>query len=235
MSGCAIRLRMFALRAVRQTGHHASQRRAYAAIDAINEGSRAAPVVTPPWSRRFELEDEDEQVAVGPARRTVCIRMPKALAGGMVDAFAIIRAIERKFGRIREYRFLRVCAVEWFSKYSLLKRHQDGEVSSEYQMLCWAAFHSVDSMSLVPEKGITMNVPAATQDATIPEGGPGLKDLQGLLDPKDVDSSSPSTFSTEDPSKQPRLIEINVQRAGVYTLTLSHLATLLCAHNVDSK
>ncbi|KIK36342.1 hypothetical protein CY34DRAFT_60891, partial [Suillus luteus UH-Slu-Lm8-n1] len=114
----------------------------------------------------------------------------------MVDAFAIIRAIERKFGRIREYRFLR-----------------DGEVSSEYQMLCWAAFHSVDSMSLVPEKGITMNVPAATQDATIPEGGPGLKDLQGLLDPKDVDSSSPSTYSTEDPSKQPRLIEINVQRA----------------------
>ncbi|KAG1760601.1 hypothetical protein EDD22DRAFT_900537 [Suillus occidentalis] len=187
---------MFALRAVRQTGHHASQRRAYAAIDAINEGIRVAPVVTPPWSRRFELEDEDEQVSVGPARRTVCIRMPKALAGGMVDAFAIIRAIERKFGRIREYRFLR-----------------DGEVSSEYQMLCWAAFQSEDSMSLVPEKGITLNVPAATQDPTIPEGGPGLKDLQGLLDPKDVDSSSPSTFSAEDPSKQPRLIEINVQRA----------------------
>lgn len=187
---------MFALRAGRQTGHHASQRRAYATIDAINEGSRVAPVVTPPWSRRFELQDEDEEVAVGPARRTVCIRMPKALAGGMVDAFAIIRGIERKFGRIREYRFLR-----------------DGEVSSEYQMLCWAAFQSEDSISLVPEKGITMNVLAATQDPTIPEGGPGLKDLQGLLDPKDVDSSSLSTYSAEDPSKQPRLIEINVRRA----------------------
>jgi hypothetical protein len=102
-------------------------------------------------------------------------------------------------------------------------------------MLCWAAFQSEDSISLVPEKGITMNVLAATQDPTIPEGGPGLKDLQGLLDPKDVDSSSLSTYSAEDPSKQPRLIEINVRRACVYTLTLSHLATMLCAHNVDSE
>lgn len=68
-------------------------------------------------------------------------------------------------------------------------------------------------MSLVPEKGITMNVPAATQDPTIPEGGPGLKHLQGLFDAKDVDSSSPSTYSAEDPSKRPRLIELSIQRA----------------------
>jgi hypothetical protein len=90
-------------------------------------------------------------------------------------------------------------------------------------------------MNLIPEKGITMNVPAATQDPTIPEGGPGLKDLQGLFDAKDIDSSSPSTYSAEDPSKQPRLIELSIQRAGVYTLTLLHLATMLYAHNVDSQ
>lgn len=188
---------MFALRVGRQTGHHAFQRRAYATVDTVKEGKHVASTVTPPWSRRFKLQDEDEEDTVGPARRTVCIRMSRTLAGGMVDAFAVVRGVERKFGRIREYRFIR-----------------DGEVNSEYQMLCWAAFQSEDSMSLVPEKGIIMNVPAATQDPTIPQGGPGLEHLQGLFDMKDVDSSSPPTYSAEDPSAQPRMIELNVQRAA---------------------
>ncbi|KAG1860841.1 hypothetical protein F4604DRAFT_1130581 [Suillus subluteus] len=187
---------MFALKAGRQTSHHAFQRRAYATVDAVKEGKHVA-TVTPPWSRRFELHDEDEKDTVGPARRTVCIRMSRTLAGGMVDAFAVVRGVERKFGRIREYRFIR-----------------DGEVNSEYQMLCWAAFQSEDSMSLIPEKGIIMNVPAATQDPTIPEGGPGLEHLQGLFDVKDVDSSSPPTYSAEGSSTHPRLIELNVQRAA---------------------
>ncbi|KAG2153277.1 hypothetical protein DEU56DRAFT_849283 [Suillus clintonianus] len=188
---------MFALRAGRQTGHHAPQRRAYAAVDTVREGKHIASTTTPPWSRRFDLQDVDEEDVVGPARRTVCIRMSKTLAGGMVDAFAVVRGVERKFGRIREYRFIR-----------------DGEVDSEYQMLCWAAFQSEDSMNLIPEKGIDMSVPAATQDPTIPEGGPGLQHLRGLLDPKDVNSSGPSTYSAEGPSTQPRLIELNVQRAA---------------------
>ncbi|KAG1854172.1 hypothetical protein DFJ58DRAFT_788489 [Suillus subalutaceus] len=192
---------MFALKAGRQTSHHAFQRRAYATVDAVKEGKHVA-TVTPPWSRRFELHDEDEKDTVGPARRTVCIRMSRTLAGGMVDAFAVVRGVERKFGRIREYRFIR-----------------DGEVNSEYQMLCWAAFQSEDSMSLIPEKGIIMNVPAATQDPTIPEGGPGLEHLQGLFDVKDVNSSSPPTYSAEGSSTQPRLIELNVQRAVTYVST----------------
>jgi hypothetical protein len=108
-------------------------------------------------------------------------------------------------------------------------------VSSEYQMLCWASFQSEDSMNLIPEKGITMNVPAATRDPTIPEGGPGLEHLRGLFDMKDVDSSSFPTYSAEGPSTQPRMIELNVQRAGVYASILSHFATTLCAHDVDSK
>lgn len=114
---------MFVLRTGRQTSHHAFQRRAYATIDTVKEGKRVASTVTPPWSRRFELQDRDEDDNVGPARRTVCIRTSRLLAGGMVDAFAVIRGMERKFGRIREYRFIRVCAIEWFSHFSLLKRH----------------------------------------------------------------------------------------------------------------
>ncbi|KAG2069656.1 hypothetical protein BDR04DRAFT_1101304 [Suillus decipiens] len=188
---------MFVLRAGRQTSHHAFQRRAYTAVDTDKEGKRVASVVTPPWSRRFHLEDEDEEDTVSSARRTVAIRATKRLAGGMVDAFAVIRGVERKFGRIREYRFIR-----------------DGEVTSDYQTLCWAAFQSEDSMNFIPVDGITINVPAATQDPTIPEGGPGLAHLQGLFDAKDVDSSSPPTYSAEGPSTQPRLIELTVKRAA---------------------
>ncbi|KAG0702869.1 hypothetical protein DFH29DRAFT_919376 [Suillus ampliporus] len=189
---------MFALRAGRQTGHHALQWRAYATVDTIKDGNHAdSRTVTPPWSRQFQLQDKDEEDVVGPARRTVRIRMSKPLAGGMVDAFAVIRGVERKFGRIREYQFIR-----------------DGEVGSEYQMLCWAAFQSEDSMSLISEKGINMSVPAATQDPTIPEGGPGLEHLQGLFDAKDVDSPGSSIDSAEGPSTKPRVIELNVQRAA---------------------
>ncbi|KAG1739127.1 uncharacterized protein EDB91DRAFT_1248886 [Suillus paluster] len=187
---------MFTLRVGRQTGYHALQWRAYATVDTVKEGNYAASTVTPPWSRRFQLQDGDEE-DVGPARRTVCIRMSRPLAGGMVDAFAVIRGVERKLGRIREYRFMR-----------------DGEVDSEYQMLCWAAFHSEDSMSLIPDKGIIMSVPAVTQDPTIPEGGPGLEHLQGLFDAKDVDSPSPSIDFAEGPSTKQRVIELNVQRAA---------------------
>jgi len=80
-------------------------------------------------------------------------------------------------------------------------------------MLCWAAFQSEDSLGLIPEKGIDMSVPVATQDPTIPEGGPGLEHLQGLFDAQDVDSPS---SSINGPSTKPRLIELNVQRASVY-------------------
>jgi len=104
---------MFALKAGR---HHALQRRAYATVD----GVRIASTVTPPWSRRFQLQDEDEEDIIGPTRRTVCIRMSRPPAGGMVDAFAVIRGVERKFGRIREYRFIRVCCGGALSKLGLL-------------------------------------------------------------------------------------------------------------------
>lgn len=106
--------RMFALRVQRRAGHHAWQRRAYTAVDAVEDGKHRTPTFTPPWSRRFRLEDPDEEDTVGPAQRTVCIRMSR-LEGGMVDAFTVIREVERKFGRIREYRFIRVCVLGSFS------------------------------------------------------------------------------------------------------------------------
>src|ERR1700710_1283377 len=103
---------MLTLRVGGRAGHRAFQRRAYTTADAIGDG-KIAPILTPPWSRRFQLEEEDEEDTMCPARRTICIRMSR-LAGGMVDAFSVIRGVERKYGRIREYRFIRVCTVESF-------------------------------------------------------------------------------------------------------------------------
>jgi hypothetical protein len=113
---------MFALNAGRRAGHHALRRRAHTTVDAVEEGKHIASALTPTWSRRFQLDDPDEEDAIGPAQRTVCIRMSKPPAG-MVDAFSIIRGVERKFGRIREYRFTRVRAVGNFSELSVLTRY----------------------------------------------------------------------------------------------------------------
>ncbi|OJA18864.1 hypothetical protein AZE42_05229 [Rhizopogon vesiculosus] len=187
---------MFVLKAGRRASHHALRRRAYATVDVVEGRKHTAPALTPSWSRRFQLDDPDEEDAIGPAQRTVCIRMTR-LAAGMVDAFTVIRGVERKFGRIREYRFIR-----------------DGEVDSEYQMLCWASFTSEDSMNLIPESGINLSVAAPMQDPTIPNGGPGLEHLQGLFEALDGDSPSSLVNSTEGPSNKPRMIELNVQRAA---------------------
>lgn len=95
-------------------------------------------------------------------------------------------------------------------------------------MLCWASFVSEDSMNLIPENGIDLSVTAPTQDPTVPDGGPGLEHLQGLFGAQDVPSSS--VDSTENTSNKPRMIELKVQRAGVYPPPLSY-AILPNAHD----
>lgn len=71
-------------------------------------------------------------------------------------------------------------------------------------------------MNLIPKNGIDLSVTATTQDLIIPEGGPGLEHLQGLFDAQDVNSPSSSVSSAEGPSTKPRIINLNVQRAGLY-------------------
>ncbi|KIM63983.1 hypothetical protein SCLCIDRAFT_116147, partial [Scleroderma citrinum Foug A] len=84
----------------------------------------------------------------------------------MVDVLSAIREVERNFGRIRDYRLLR-----------------DADRPSEYQALVWTAFESPQSLRLIPTTGITLKIPVPTQERS--EGGPGLSDILGLLEPQD--------------------------------------------------
>ncbi|KAH7911310.1 hypothetical protein BJ138DRAFT_1113304 [Hygrophoropsis aurantiaca] len=94
--------------------------------------------------------------------RTVHIRASSIL--GLSDAYAIIRGIEKSYGRIREYRFLR-----------------DAEITPAYQVILWAAFVSPESFDKVPKEGATLNI-AARRPNLSQEGGQGLEDIAGLLD-----------------------------------------------------
>jgi hypothetical protein len=89
-------------------------------------------------------------------------------------------------------------------------------------------------MKLIPEDGVDLNVTAATQVPTITDGGPGLEHLQGLFEVQDGDSPSSSINFTEGPSTNPRMIELNVQRAGMYPPPLSY-AILPNTDDVNSQ
>ncbi|KAF8435025.1 hypothetical protein L210DRAFT_3762782, partial [Boletus edulis BED1] len=126
--------------------------------------------------------------------RTIQVRF-SCVPESIVDAVHGLRAIERQFGRIRDYRLLR-----------------DSEIRSEYQAICWAAFESPRSLLRVPPQGTTLKV-TLPPPLRRPEGGPGLDDLKGLLVPEDCGKPNPS--SSEDESAEPaRFVRLTVKRAA---------------------
>ncbi|KAG9312113.1 hypothetical protein JVU11DRAFT_7400 [Chiua virens] len=102
----------------------------------------------------------------------------------MVDALHGLRAIERQFGRIREYRLLR-----------------DSEIRSEYQAICWAAFESPRSLLRVPLQGTTLKM-------ALP---PPLHHPEGV--PEDRHKPKPSS-SQDESRKLSRFVILNIKRAG---------------------
>ncbi|KAF8548994.1 hypothetical protein OG21DRAFT_1526121 [Imleria badia] len=146
------------------------------------------------WGR-FHIDDAghgDWQATSEP--RTVYIRF-SCVPESILDALHGLRAIERQFGRIRDYRLLR-----------------DSEIRSEYQAICWAAFESPRSLLRVPPQGTTLKV-ALPPLLGRPEGGPGLDDLRSLLVPEN--RTKPDSASSPDESSKPaRFVILNVKRAG---------------------
>ncbi|KAJ7772107.1 hypothetical protein DFH07DRAFT_803733 [Mycena maculata] len=85
-----------------------------------------------------------------------------------LDAYAVVRAVEARFGRIFQFRF-----------------HRDAE-SNRFQFLAFLCFADPDAYTRVPKKG--PNVVRAYVPAHLPpSGGIGLADLEkaGVLTPKD--------------------------------------------------
>ncbi|KAH7927435.1 hypothetical protein BV22DRAFT_1193593 [Leucogyrophana mollusca] len=178
----------------RHTARHTRtlQQRAYAAPANQKRYSLRDPLVPP--------EDPgDNSLTNQRAARTIHIRASSIL--GISDAYAVIRGIERKFGRVREYRFMR-----------------DAEVSSTYQVVLWAAFVSPESFDRVPERGAKLEIPARPIDLA-KEGGPGLEDLDGLLDSVQYDGEVESRPGFQDATNKAqkeagkRLLEVTVKRA----------------------
>ncbi|KAG8221281.1 hypothetical protein J3R82DRAFT_1447 [Butyriboletus roseoflavus] len=148
--------------------------------------------------RRFRIDDagHSDWESTGNERepRTIQIRF-SCVPESMVDALHGLRAIERQFGCIRDYRLLR-----------------DSEIRSEYQAICWAAFDSPRSLLRVPPQGTTLKVVLPPLLGR-PAGGPGLDDLRSLLVPENRSKSNPS--SSQDESQKPtRFVVLSIKRAG---------------------
>ncbi|KAI0644907.1 hypothetical protein C8Q79DRAFT_927205 [Trametes meyenii] len=86
--------------------------------------------------------------------------------------FAMLRGVEKRFGKVREFRIGR-----------------DYDLSNRYMDFFLADFVDEESLNRVPEKGTNIRV----EVPVIPKGRPGgvgLDDLQGLLQPQDWDSQT---------------------------------------------
>ncbi|KAG9221193.1 hypothetical protein CCMSSC00406_0007367 [Pleurotus cornucopiae] len=129
---------------------------------------KSSPLPPPRVSAtRNAREDESE--------RCSAIVITKTRIASMVDAYAIIRAIEQKYGTLREYQFPR-------------------EVGSPnvYTNQFYVVFKSPESHLKLPKSATeSITIPAPTPDTFESKpGGPSLADFHTLLDPKGVDTSN---------------------------------------------
>lgn len=179
-----------------------TQRRRYTpASGTPYDGKRSQGLQLQP---RFTIDDRGHQVWASrnadQPKRVVQLRFAY-VPESMVDALSAIREVERKFGRIRDYRPLR-----------------DADLPSEYQAIFWVAFESPESFKLVPPSGVTLKVPVSVRESQ--EGGPGLSDILGLLEPRERDRlDRPATtllgdLSREKSDETVRTIDVEVRRVS---------------------
>ena len=115
----------------------------------------------------------------------------------MRDAFSIIRAVERKYGLVREFKYGRVrCLIEYY--FVPCRPYQDFEVPSNYQLLIKVAFRDPESQKRIPEDAEELEVvlPPLPDHQS---GGIGLADLEEYLS---------STESTLNPPSRPDTVSI---------------------------
>jgi len=168
---------------------------------------------------------------VSVARRSIYVRAWEHPAS-MAEALAIVRGVERKYGRIRDFKWARVSLhISRFSySFALLILLQDWEMPQIYQSILWAAFYSSESFYRVPKSGETLNIQAPDVDST-KEGGVGWHELKSFLkasDRVDDEFEAPAhdimqrVIDSGDPKKheiRPRMLDIKVERAGTYIET----------------
>ncbi|KDQ55256.1 hypothetical protein JAAARDRAFT_48959 [Jaapia argillacea MUCL 33604] len=102
-------------------------------------------------TRKFRVEND-----------TIRVR-PWDTISTMPEMLAIIRGVESKFGRFRDYALTR-----------------EYELPDSYSTFFFAAFASAESLHSIPASGVTIQVPIPRYDFNQP-GGPGLDDIVPYL------------------------------------------------------
>ncbi|EGO00848.1 hypothetical protein SERLA73DRAFT_178808 [Serpula lacrymans var. lacrymans S7.3] len=183
--------------------------RAYATLDQLPQSAaqetqtrsprtfRKSRTFTPKHIDHVSVENDS-----GNATHTIFVRSVDGILG-LSDAYSIIRGIERRYGPLREYRFLR-----------------DTEISSMYQSILWASFTSTKSFDSVPSSGEVLRIPVPEVDSR-KEGGQGLEDLQGLFEPQvrtvENDRGAPAFQDSYSKAQEPeasRFLRVKVERAA---------------------
>ncbi|KAI0062427.1 hypothetical protein BV25DRAFT_1825414 [Artomyces pyxidatus] len=125
------------------------------------------------------VKDENlllRQAHLDTVQRTAFVR-PWRNIGSLTEAFVYVRALERHYGKIRDFRFLR-----------------DPDLMDRYQPFFWVVFESAESRNRIPKGSETIQVLVPTDPPR--EGGPGLDDLQGVM--QSVDYNPAATDPTRD-------------------------------------
>ncbi|KAJ6495799.1 hypothetical protein C8R47DRAFT_1116442 [Mycena vitilis] len=118
-----------------------------------------------------------------------------------IDALAIVRAVERRFGRAADYQFFR-----------------DAENSSQYQFIAHFAFWDPAAYARVPQKSTILRVKLPPVNDNLMAGGIGLADAAPYLEPQDwpdndlaAEVDAHSVY--EPPTGGSRIIEVSVDHA----------------------
>ncbi|THH11825.1 hypothetical protein EW146_g7908 [Bondarzewia mesenterica] len=140
--------------------------------------------------------------AVRLSQQAVYVR-PSDGISSMAEGFAIARAIERKFGKIRDVLFTR-----------------EPESPHFYQSYFWCIFEDAVSRERIPSDAVVIQARVPLINAQL-EGGVGLSDLQGLLTPADYRPEELNDEALEDPEeegqKQWGLVDVRIEKAQTMT------------------
>lgn len=129
----------------------------------------------------------------------------------VVDAWALLRAVERRYGKVVEAHFIKVSFAK--SSDCLLKQQyfQDYEMANKYQMHNYVVFLDPKSLKDIPNSGYTFYIPAPDMEDR--PGGPGLDDISHLLESSDKDESfNFPHINTLDPKSLKRVIGAQIKR-----------------------
>ncbi|KAJ7686509.1 hypothetical protein B0H17DRAFT_1332747 [Mycena rosella] len=156
------------------------------------ETTSSAPSASHPIPSISPYQHPHLNHAVG--RRSLALRCLDEITSPL-DALAIVRTVERRFGRVAEYRFQR-----------------DMEVTSRYQYLVNIAFWDPAAYSRVPKGPIVLQTALSPDNPNLLPGGVGLADVAPFLEAKDwTDNDLTEEFKDQPLQDGSRIIQFRVE------------------------